>query len=101
MTQTKPSTLQTRPARRGPPPAAVFPTVREVLRAIGGDEPTRALAMKTFKAAGGSIDRWQHRDIEAMAQAITSAEDTEELRVKGRWNATRETLQTIRRRLEG
>lgn len=73
---------------------------RHVLSAIAVDEPTRGAIVARFKAAGASLDRWQLRDREVMAEAITKMEDELELAAAGRSTFTREALRTIRRRLE-
>jgi hypothetical protein len=75
-------------------------TTRQVHKVLSDDEDTRAMVMARFKALGGSLDRWSGRDHQAMALAMTAAEDSLELVSRGRMTAQREALRTIRRRLE-
>ncbi len=75
--------------------------VRAVHLALGGaGEAARSSAMAHFRASGGSLDRWQRRDIEIMADAIGHAEDALELKTRGRWTPARAGLRSIRRQLE-
>ena len=69
-------------------------------RAIGLDDQVRSEVMAGFKARGGSLDRWQRRDWEAMREAVTRAEDSLEL-ARPRLTAAREALRGCRRELEG
>jgi hypothetical protein len=67
-----------------------------VLRAIGADDEIRRHALDAFKATGGNMDRWSRRDREAMADALTAAEDA----LEGSRRAALVNLRAARRRLE-
>lgn len=92
---------QAKPRSRKPgTPASRQTKPRDVLAVLALDERVRSEVMAGFKARGGSLDRWQRADAEAMADSITRAEDAIETRLGGKWTATREALRAIRRRLE-
>lgn len=88
------------PTRSVEKSSAGIPTFREVVRALSSDEPSRELVLVVFKQNGGDRDRWQRRDVEAMASAITTAEDALEIRARGVMTAPRRKLRAVRRRLE-
>lgn len=87
-------------SRKQAKPATAL-TVPHVLAAIGLDARARSEVMATFKAAGGSLDRWAQSDRIAMAEAIARAEDALEARSRGRMTPAREALRAARRQLEG
>jgi hypothetical protein len=83
----------------GKTPAGI-PTFRQVVVALAIDPAIRPEVLATFKANGGNADRWQRRDVLAMADAITRAEDRLELGLRGRLTPLRLAFRAIRRRLE-
>ena len=74
--------------------------VGDVLRVLGEHGEVKTDVMARFRALGGSLDRWQRRDREAMADAIASAEDRLEFEARGRITAARVALRALRRQLE-
>ena len=101
---TDPSSYGARPlARREKEAASAADPVlpRHVHAALALDDEARHVALAHFRAQGGNLDRWQRRDLDLMAEAITAAEDALELRARGAWTAARRELRAIRRELEG
>jgi hypothetical protein len=72
----------------------------DVLGALAEHEDERRSVMVRFRAAGGSPDRWQRRDREAMVDALSRVEDIAEIEHHGRWARARVALRIVRRRLE-
>lgn len=68
----------------------------ETLAALGD---VRDFALMKFRKAGGKRDRWARVDREAMADALTRAEDFVENQ-SPKNKALRESLKQTRRRLE-
>jgi len=59
-----------------------------------------ARELGAWGAWGGDMDRWGRADREAMARALTRAEDSLELRAGPRAVVARAALRVVRRRLE-
>jgi hypothetical protein len=75
-----------------------LPTYAECVRTLG---PARQQVIDQFKALGGDRNRWQAQDRDAMAIAITIAEDhVEYLRDCPARQRHRKDMKTVRRRLE-
>jgi hypothetical protein len=75
--------------------------VRTVLRALGPHDAARALVLADFRARGVSPDTWHLRPTrEAMAEALSRAEDALEVESRGRVTVARVELRGIRRRVE-
>jgi hypothetical protein len=65
------------------------------------DGEALALALRVFKSHGGDRNRWRRSDREAMADALSRAEDFLEQEAKGRTpSEARNHLKVIRRKLE-
>lgn len=75
-------------------------TVEQALRVLETDDAARRLALDAFRVHGGSLDRWQRSDREAMAGAMTRAEDMLESGTGARVANAREAIRAVRRRLE-
>ena len=73
---------------------------REVVRALAADNGARSETLADFRAHGGSPDRWQRSDREAMASALSRCEDDLEARARGRMTEARIAVRAVRRRLE-
>ena len=94
-------TSQSGAAKNKPLHGAPEVPLRSVLSAIGEHEPTRRRVLDRFKASGGSLDGWHERKThQAMADALTFAEDALELETHGRCTPLRSSLRALRRRLE-
>ncbi|HEY1958608.1 MAG TPA: hypothetical protein VGH28_23480 [Polyangiaceae bacterium] len=80
--------------------------VQTVFRALGEHDRARRLVLDRFAALGGKLDAWAQRATrEAMADALTFAEDRIEFTCDGRStrpydSPDRVALRDIRRRLE-
>jgi hypothetical protein len=75
--------------------------LRDVLRILDHDEEVCSAVLVRFRSLGGVQDRWRRADWQAMAGAITGAEDTLEMqRETPARLAFRVELRAIRRRLE-
>jgi len=69
-------------------------TYRQVVKGL---TVMRAEILADFVAHGGNRDRWQARDLRAMADAVSRAEDRLELEMRGRWTTQRAALRAVRR----
>ncbi len=75
------------------------PTFRSVARMLGElPHDLEARAHARFRALGGDGQRWQKRDVIAMADALTRIEDVCEA---GRPRVDRAPIRDVRRALEG
>jgi len=102
------SSSEATPRKQAVSEAAQIVPVRTVLATIGEYDSTRRLVLDGFKARGGSLDAWHRSDRQAMADAITHAEDVLEMRhaemrrcsARAELETERMKLRDLRRRLE-
>lgn len=73
----------------------------QCLGPISEDPEIRQIVLGHFRANGGSVDRWQLTDRQAMADAITKGEDAlEMMRMSTARAALRVELRRVRRLIE-
>lgn len=87
-----------RGAPQSDPTNSRVPVGRALTLLADAGEAHRRAVLDRFKTAGGDLDRWGRRDVEAMADAITRTEDELELRCST--SPARAKLRTLRRALE-
>ena len=74
-------------------------TFQQVLKVIG-ELDCRPAIMARFKARGGDVNRWQLRDLDAMAEALTRTEDELESRHGSKAAAAKAAIGPLRRAIE-
>jgi len=76
--------------------------LRKIQGALSESDPARRLALDTYKTSGATLDEFPrtHRSVEAMAHALTRAEDFLELERGSRADKTRALIRPLRRDLE-
>lgn len=74
---------------------------RDVYSALATDDDARSMVLGAFRAMSGNLNTWGRSDREAMATALTRAEDAVELRrASPARDALGLALRGVRRRLE-
>ena len=77
-----------------------MPTRLSYPQALRPLDTTRDAVLAAFRSAGGDRNRWQRADWQAMADAMTGAEDALELRRGEHAAAERAAIRQVRRSLE-